>query len=130
MPGRGRDRQTGGGAGVVSPVSAGVVCVGVVRVGKSMRQLEEAVLEVLVEAVGGGECAGVAEISRRAGIFGRKGDASKGEAGSVTHSIAWGIVLKLFRDGLVRRCARSPGRGGHEPTGLAAVRMRAGVEGG
>ena len=32
-----------------------------------MCQLEEAVLEVLVEVVGGGECPGVAEISRRAG---------------------------------------------------------------
>ena len=53
------------GAGVVSPVSVGVVRVGVVRVGKSMRQLEEAVLDVLVEAAGGGECPGVAEIGRR-----------------------------------------------------------------
>ena len=51
------------GAGVVSPVSAGVV-----RGGKSMRQFKEAVLEVLFEAVGGGECPGGAEISRRAGI--------------------------------------------------------------
>ena len=46
----------------VSPVSAGVV-----RSGKSMRQLEEAVLEVLVEAERNGECPGVAEISGRAG---------------------------------------------------------------
>ena len=51
-------------AGVVSPVRAGVV-----RVGKSMGQLEEAVLDVLVEAKRNGECLGVAEISRRAGIW-------------------------------------------------------------
>ena len=35
-----------------------------------MRQLEEAVLDVLFEARGGGECPGVVEIGRRAGSFG------------------------------------------------------------
>ena len=70
------------GAAVVASVRAGVV-----RVGKSMRQLEEAVLEVLVEAKRGVECPGVAEISRRAGIWSGKGDIGKGEAGSVAHSI-------------------------------------------
>ncbi len=59
-----------------------------------MRQLEEAVLKVLFEAKRNGERPGVAEISRRAGICSGKGDASKGEPGSMTHSIAWGIVLK------------------------------------
>ena len=75
-----------------------------------MRQLEEVVLEVLFEARRNGECPGVAEISRRAGIWSWKGDTSKGEPGSMTHSIAWGIVLKLFRAGGVRRRGRSPGR--------------------
>ena len=93
-------------------------------------QLEDAVIEVLFEAKRNGECPGVVEISRRAGIWSGKGEAGKGEAGSVTHSIAWGIVLKLYRDGLVRNCPKSPGRSGYEPTGLAAVRMRGGVEGG
>jgi hypothetical protein len=95
-----------------------------------MRQLEEAVLDVLLEAKRNGECPGVAEISRRAGIFGGKGDTSEGEPGSMAHSIAWGIVLKLYRAGLVRKCARSPGRDGYEPTEQAVVRERGGVEGG
>ena len=104
---------------MVSPVSAGVV-----RVGKSMRQLEEVVLEVLVEVVGGGGWPGVAEISGRAGIWSGKGDAGKGEPGGVARSIAWGIVLKLFRAGLVRKCARSPGRSRYEPAELAVDRVR------
>ena len=95
-----------------------------------MRQLEEAVLEVLVEAKRNGECPSVAEISRRAGIWSGKGDTSKGEPGSMTHSIAWGIVLKLFRAGLIRKCPKSPGRSGYEPTEQAAVRMRGGREAG
>ena len=94
-----------------------------------MRQLEEAVLDVLFEAKRNGECPGVVEISRRAGIYSEKGDTRKGESGSVTHSIACGIVLNLFRAGLVRKCPKSPGRSGYEPTELAAVRIRGGVEG-
>ena len=125
----GRSRATRAGVGVVSPVSAGVVR-GVVRGGKSMRQLEEAVLQVLVEAERNGECPGVAEISGRAGIWSGKGDTSKGEPGSMTHSIAWGIVLKLFRAGLIRKCPKSPGRSGYEPTEQAVDRMRDGVESG
>ena len=70
---------------------------------------------------------GVVEIGRRAGIFSGKGDAGKGEPGNVARSIAWGVVLKLFRAGLVRRCAWSPGRDGYEATEQAAVRMRDGV---
>ena len=113
------------GAAVVSSVRAGVV-----RGGKSMRQLVEAVLDVPFEAVGGGECPGVAEISRRAGIWSGKGDTSEGEPGSMARAIAWGIVLKLFRAGLIQKCPKSPGRSGYELTEQASVRMRGGVEGG
>ena len=95
-----------------------------------MRQLEEAVLEVLFEAQRNGECPGVAEISRRAGLFGGKGDKGKDEPGSMAHSIAWGIVLKLYRAGLIRKCPISPGRDGYGPTELAVDRMRGDVEGG
>ena len=73
-----------------------------------------------------GECSGVVETGRRAGLFGGEGDAGKGEPGGVAHSIAWGVGLKMFRAGFVRRRAISPGRGGYE---LAAVRMRADVGG-
>ena len=52
-----------------------------------MRQLAEAVLDVLFEARRDGERPGMVEISRRAGIFGGKGDAGKGEPGSMAHSI-------------------------------------------
>ena len=93
-----------------------------------MRQLEEAVLDVLFEAKRNGECPGVAEISRRAGIFSGKGDTSKGEPGSMTHSIAWGIVLKLYRAGLIQKCAQTSGRSGYEPTEQASVRKRADVD--
>ena len=97
---------------------------------RGMRQLEEAVFDVLFEAVRNGECPGVAESSRRAGLSIGKGDTSKGEPGSMTHSIAWRIVLKLHRAGLIQKCPRSPGRDGYEPTGQTAIRMRGGVEGG
>ena len=106
---------------------------GVVVLGKAclgMRQLEEAVLDVLSEAERNAECPDVAEISRRAGIFGGKGEASKGEPGSMAHSIAWGVVLKLFRARRIQKCPKSPGRRGYEPTEHASARMRGGVEGG
>ena len=93
-----------------------------------MRQLEEAVLEVLVEAQRNGECPGVVETSRRAGMFGGKGDAGMGEPGSMAHSVAWGVVLKLFRAGRIQKCPKSQGRDGYEPTEQAAVRTRDGVE--
>jgi hypothetical protein len=95
-----------------------------------MRQLKEAVGGVLFKAKRNGECPGVAEISRPAGIWSGKGNTSKGEPDGMTHSIAWGIVLKLFRAGLIRKCPKSPGRSGYEPTEQAVVRMRGGVEGG
>lgn len=66
-------------------VGDGVVVVGQACLG--MRQLEEAVLDVLFEAKRNGECPGVAEISRQAGIW-SGGDTSKGEPGSVARSIA------------------------------------------
>ena len=70
----------------------------------------------------------LAEINRRAGIYSGKGGTSKGEPGNMVHSIAWGIVLKLFRAGLIRKCSKSPGRSGYEPTEQASVRMSAGGE--
>ncbi len=93
-----------------------------------MRQLEEAILDVLFEAKRNGECLSVPEISRRAGIYGGKGDTSKGEPGGMTHSIAWGIVLKLFRTERIQKCPKSPGRSGYDLTEQAADRMSANVE--
>ena len=54
-----------------------------------------------------GECPGVVEISRPAGIFSGKGDAGKGGPGSVAHSIR-----------------RMPGRGRDQPAGRSIRRER------
>lgn len=42
----------------------------------------------------------------------------------MAHSTAWGIVLKLFPAGLIRRCVKTPGWSGFEPTELAVDRVR------
>ena len=66
--------------------------------------LEEAVLDVLLEAQHEGECIGPAEISRRAGIFREPGHAMKGG----NDYIVWGILGKLVKQGRVRKCAQNP----------------------
>ena len=66
--------------------------------------LEEAVLDVLLEAQHEGECIGPAEISRRAGIFRESGHAKK----SGNDDIVWGILGKLVKQGKVRKCPQNP----------------------
>ena len=115
-------QRAGVGAGVVPPVSAGVVRVGVVRSGNSMCQLEEAVLEVLVEAVGEGECPGVAEISRRAGATPAgvgAGVVSPVSAGVVCVGKSMGQLEEAVLDVLVEAV-------GGECPGVAGVSGRAG----
>lgn len=62
--------------------------------------LEEAVLDVLLEARSKGECLGPAAISKRAGIFRETGHAMS--AGN--DAIVWGILGKLAKYGRIEKC--------------------------
>ena len=74
--------------------------------------LEEAVLDVLLEAKHQGDCIGPAEISRRAGIFRDRGDVN-----IMNDAIATGVLVKLHSEGRVSRCTQhSANRGGWEMT--------------
>ncbi len=74
--------------------------------------LEEAVLDVLLEAKHEGECLGPAEISRRAGIFRERGDAN-----IMNDAICTGILVKLHKEHRVERCQQANvKRGGWELT--------------
>ena len=75
--------------------------------------LEEAVLDVLLEAKHEGDCIGAAEISRRAGIFRDRGDVN-----IMNDAIATGVLVKLADEGRVQRCQQNDAnRGGWELTG-------------
>ena len=64
--------------------------------------LEEAVLDVLLEAEHEGDCLGPAEISRRAGIY-REGRVGMKNANDwLVHA----ILSKLFGQGRVERCTQ------------------------
>ena len=77
-----------------------------------MFHLEEAVLDVLLEAKLNGKCIGPAEISRRAGIF-----RERGIANIMNDAIATGILVKLHDEGRVERCPQTTAnRGGWELT--------------
>ena len=69
--------------------------------------LEEAILDVLLEAKHEDECIGPAEISRRTGIFREPGWATK--AGN--DHIVWGMLGKLVKAGKVEKCEQTPGSG-------------------
>lgn len=62
--------------------------------------LEEAVLDVLLEARHKGECLGPTAISTRAGIFREPGHAMK----SGNDAIVWGILGKLAKHGCIEKC--------------------------
>jgi hypothetical protein len=64
--------------------------------------LEEAVLDVLLEARHEGECLGPAEISRRAGIF-----RERGEVNIMNDAITTGILVKLYDESRVTRCTQT-----------------------
>ena len=65
--------------------------------------LEEAVLDVLLEARHKGECLGAAAISKRTGIFREPGHASVGG----NDYIVWGILGKLAKHGRIERCPQN-----------------------
>lgn len=75
--------------------------------------LEEAVLDVLLEAKYENECVGAAEISRRAGIF-RTGGVQ--DLKGMNDAIVTGILAKLYDEGKVTRCEQQMGskKGGWE----------------
>ncbi len=78
--------------------------------------LEEAVLDVLMEARHEGDCIGPAEISRRAGIFRERGEGIVSERGIINDAIVAGILVKLCIEDRVKRCTQPGGRGGWELT--------------
>ena len=77
------------------------------RIGQ--RYLEEAVLDVLLEAWReGDECIGAAEISRRAGIY-----RERGVVDIMNDAITTGLLVKLHSENRVERCTQShANRGG------------------
>lgn len=86
--------------------------------------LEEAVMDVLLEAAHEDECIGGAEISRRAGIF-REPDTPEG--GGVAAGNDWivgGLLIKLRKAGKVERCEQRSGRGGWKLTDEEFQRRR------
>ena len=74
--------------------------------------LEEAVLDVLLEARHEGECIGAAEISRKAGIY-----RERGVVDIMNDAITTGLLVKLHSENRVKRCTQShANRGGWELT--------------
>ena len=65
--------------------------------------LEEAILDVLLEARHEEECLGAAEISRRSGIFREGGFAQK----SGNDAIVWGMLNKLAKFNRVQKCPQN-----------------------
>lgn len=69
--------------------------------------LEEAILDVLLEARHESECIGAAELSRRAGIF-----REAGKFVNMNDAIVHGLINKLSIAGRVERCTQSNKLGG------------------
>jgi hypothetical protein len=86
--------------------------------------LEEAILDVLLEAAHEEECIGGAAISERAGIY-REPDSR--EAGGIAAGNDWvvgGLLTKLRKAGRVERCEQANGRGGWKLTDAEFQRRR------
>ena len=74
--------------------------------------LEEAVLDVLLEAKHEGECIGAAEISRKAGIY-----RERGVIDAMNDAIVTGLLVKLHSENRVEQCIQSrANRGGWQLT--------------
>ncbi len=73
--------------------------------------LEEAVLDVLLEAKHESECLGAAEISKRAGIY-----RERGSEDIMNDAIVHGLLAKLADANRVQRCTQQNQRGGWEIT--------------
>lgn len=70
--------------------------------------LEEAVMDVLLDARHEDECIGAAEISKRAGIFREPGGGDP--IAAMNDAIATGLLIKLYRAGKVEQCGQKPGK--------------------
>ena len=81
--------------------------------------LEEAILDVLLEARYKNECIGAAEISERAGIF-----RERGIENIMNDAIATGMLVKLRDQGKAQRCEQPNRRGGWELTDHEFERRR------
>ena len=73
--------------------------------------LQEAIMDVLLDASYEDDCIGPAEISRRAGVF-----RERGSEDIMNDAIATGILVKLLDENKVRRCKQDNGKGGWELT--------------
>ena len=73
--------------------------------------LEEAILDVLLEAKHENECLGPAEISKRAGIY-----RERGVENIINDAIVTGMLVKLTDEKKVQRCKQDNNRGGWELT--------------
>ena len=76
-----------------------------------MFHLEEAILDVLLEAKHEDQCLGAAAISRRAGIFrdgGEGGGDPQEPPKSMNDAIVTGLLVKMFKEGRVVKCKQSP----------------------
>ena len=83
--------------------------------------LEEAILDVLLEAKHEGHCLGPAEISKRAGIYRKGGVGLKNANEWLTHA----ILSKLFGQSRVERCTQhEKDAGGWELTNEEFERRR------
>ena len=72
-----------------------------------MFHLEEAILDVLLEAKHEGRCIGAAEISKRSGIF-----RERGKTDIMNDAIATGILVKLHEENRVARCKQHESKRG------------------
>ena len=73
--------------------------------------LEEAILDVLLEAKHENECLGAAEIGRKSGIFREGGGSISGAPSSFNDAIVTGMLIKLLKAGKVQRCGSPPKQG-------------------
>lgn len=81
-----------------------------------MFHLEEAILDVLLDAKHEGDCIGAAEIGKRTGIFRDRGEGIVGEKGILNDAIVHGVLIKLTTERRVERCTQPNDRGGWELT--------------
>ena len=80
--------------------------------------LEEAVLDVLLEATHESKCMGAAAISKRAGIF-----RDKAKDIGMNDAIVTGVLIKLYKENKVVRCKQNS-RGGWALSDEEFVRRR------